>query len=419
MLRRDFSEDISHSYGFHQFQSTLSAAQKIDQFMFNTPWIPQKGEIVPLVAAAPSNLDLADPSSYDAWLDNKTILRTEKFFNQRPSWNVASTRHALLGNYQFKGIGVSAPLGRVDYGHVSGRLQFYVALYETLMSWHLAKTPVGAQQVVAIWRERGKELTNCRTLILREAKSTRLAQVAGLRLTASEKALFMEKQGIGIHIDDYLRRTLTKLAWLIVNSYEILAPTSDNLLLDGSCIDCAGIYQHPGKGMALNVRLVAVSDGKYKLASNFAQQFEWLVTNYHEAFQRLGSTLTVEDVRMHILDCVEQTHPGGRRAIDLFCHILGPLNFEEVVSDLSGWDEMMRPLGEVFSRDEWMPIKWSRFLVSEDLSVSCKFRFGKSEHRFETFRATDALCMLVSSEWDNTSIDWTDAIWRAVSGSGH
>src|SRR5690606_24088660 len=141
----------------------------------------KRSNIRPLKSSPRHEECFSDTNNYERWLEDKVFLRTERFFPGRPSWNIASTRHALLGNYQFKGIGFTGITGRCDFTHTHGQLDIYLSLYETIMSWHLSKFGPGTQRVVALWKDDHKK--NPQVLMLREAKSFRLAQVAGVFLS--------------------------------------------------------------------------------------------------------------------------------------------------------------------------------------------------------------------------------------------
>ena len=411
---------IEQSFGCLDELRQGSGFDKIKRFMHHDPPpVRQQGVLQGLQAVTPPPEALASEAQYQAWLDDKAILRTERFFYNRPSWNVASTRHALMGNFQFKGIGITGPLGRVDYGHTHGLLHMYTALYETLMSWHLALTPVGAQRVAALWRKREDEVTNGRVLMLREAGALRLGQLVALKLTPQERRMVWLSLGVFTmaELRDCFQQVLRRFAWLTVHSYEILAPTLDNLLLDGTCIDTAGIFHHEGDGMNFTLRLVEKRPGIYGMSAGLGPAVEAVLSAYHETYENLGLSLTLSEV--HELFWQEFNHwaPEGQQVAQRFCALSASELWRQQHLSLLEWEQLLQRHFPAPIKVQLRATRMSRFIELPEVLQSIHIEVPGPAVRFDAFQRCDQIFLACHDATSTEPSELAQSILRVAHGT--
>lgn len=399
---------------YHSFDQLLAQPidSKIETFMNQSP--PEgkiEAEIRALQAEPLSGEWLGSENAYHGWLAEKAILRTERFFPNHPSWNVGSTRHALMGDFQFKGLGLTSPVARVDYHHISGHLHLYVALYETLMSWHLDQTPVGAQKIAALWVHPQWHSLEAQSLMLREAKSLRLAQFVGLKLRKSERERIWSSMGVQevSQLEARLRDILSRYAWFYAHSYEILAPTSDNLVLDGTLLDFGGVVVLAGDQARSVFRLRETGDGKFYAGLSVTGQIADLLENFSEAFGSLGCELSLAEVEEIFWHELARLLPDAASVL----RVLSPL-----------WAELRRS-GQPYTLMEWQALlqsvspspidvsvekkERSRFLRDEPLT-SLEIRWQGEGSSFDPYIRTDRMVTLLRGHETPESDGFTRAL---------
>jgi hypothetical protein len=296
-LSADHEYSIKKAFAHFDELKKQSSVYKVSSFMTSADikFRTEASSEIRALKITPREEDhLISQDSYDQWLEDKVILRTERFFPGRPVWNIASTRHALLRDYQFKGIGFTGISGRCDFPHIHGNLDVYLALYETVMSWHFDQTPIKSQKVVALWKDGHK--TKPKILMMREGNSFRVAQIIGIDLDKSELEIIFRSLGVSNQNDlqNKLFAVIKNYAWFVAHSYEYTSPTFDNLMLDGSLIDCSSILHYNGQGWSIPFHLMKNLNGLWDVNYTLYVGVDTIMTYTHRAFKTLGLELDLE-----------------------------------------------------------------------------------------------------------------------------
>lgn len=411
--------EASIKTAFDQFDELkkLPPLSKVNYFMTSKDiQIKPQGskEIRALRSSPRDDNHFINQETYDQWLSDKVILRTERFFSGRPAWNVASTRHALLGDYQFKGIGLTGTTGRCDYPHIHGNLDIYLALFETVMSWHFKNTPIKSQKVVALWKDDHR--TNPMILMLREASSFRLAQIMGIDLESDEKEIIFRSLQITNHgeLKAKFFNVLKNYAWFVAQSYEYTSPSTDNLMLDGSLIDCSSIFHHNGNGWSVPFHLTKDKDGLWRVRYTFCDQILALIFYTHKTYLKLGLELDIEAAVEYFWN--ELTILVGESAamVRAFFRMHHP-NWKK--RTLNEWQQFLQ---SSFSKAEITSAhpEVSRFYQGPDdgaHNISFKITFGDGPQKdFSSYGVTDRIFQFMNANRDISPMQFAEAVIRSA-----
>jgi hypothetical protein len=414
-LSPDHQSSLKRAFGHFDELKNLSSLYKVSYFMTakDINIGPRVSSMIrPIMSTPREEVHFASQSTYDQWLEDKVILRTERFFPGRPVWNIASTRHALLGDYQFKGVGFTGITGRADYPHISGDLDLYLALYETVVSWHFKETPMRSQKVVALWKD--DHPTNPKILMLREANSFRLAQVMGIDLEAEEKNIILRSLNISEEdkLVDKFFDVLKGYAWFVAHSYEYTSPTFDNLMIDGSLIDCSSILHYNGNGWSVPFHLSKGPENLWGVYYNLNGEILTFLTYTHRAYKNLGLELEFDTALDYFWN--ELRNLVGDRAEVVRTFFNNQKNWKD--KSLEDWEKHLRsslPEAEVTA----VTPEQSRFYrgpVEEDkLSYLITFPVGPQVN-FSPYKVTDLIFQLLNSNRDVSPVKFAEAIIRSV-----
>lgn len=413
-LSKEHEASIKNAFAHFDILLNLESNKKVMSFMSSQDiemGTQGSSSIRALKSIPRSEEHMTDRNSYEEWLSDKAILRTERFFPGRPVWNIASTRHALLGKFQFKGIGFSGVSGRCDYLHIHGNLDIYLALFETVMSWHFESTPIRTQKVVALWRD--DHLTNPKILMLREASSYRLAQIIGIDLEDVEKEIILKSLQVSEStLREKFLEVLKNYAWFIAHSYEYTSPTYDNLMLDGSLIDCSSLTHYNGSGWVVPLHLIRKEDGLWGNRYNVHEQADVFISYTLKAYRNLGLEMDLESATEYFWQEVEAIVGPSARIVRT--------SFADYAlwetKPLADWEKFLRnalPEAEVaaapseqskFYRGQASPNHMALFLV--------KFKCGPRVE-FAPYEVTDRIFHFFNANRDVEPIPFADAIIRS------
>lgn len=174
---------------------------------------------------------------------NSLFLITEKFFCKHPSLNLGSARHALLYNYQIKGIGKNPLAIRTDHAHSWGGIYLWQSVKAYIIG-HLLQgiAPLGVlnSTMVSVKNTQGKN--SDMSLLFRESHATRVTQV----MTQFDPHMNITKKSI---VDAFIKRVGVKTAEehmdKIIFHYSVLylmgvrhlAINRENISLEGPLLD--------------------------------------------------------------------------------------------------------------------------------------------------------------------------------------
>lgn len=185
------------------------------------------------------NKEILSPEEYAQFLENTTPMLAERFLHY-DSAHLGSSRHAQIGNVQAKGIGRNMLVSRVDYIHAWGGATRTEGVYSYLISNFLnIQLPLGASPTFKV-----DETTAGHVQILRKVESLRLAQYSS-HLTPKEKQLIRQNLESHFKTNDphaMANRVCHNFASLILLNGYNYSLIGENILLNGSIIDCESVY---------------------------------------------------------------------------------------------------------------------------------------------------------------------------------
>lgn len=169
------------------------------------------------------------------------VLPSEKFFS-KPFISMGSSRHALAGNFQLKGIGRNSLCLDEDYYHSWGGWIFRDAL-KAFVADRLAtgKSELGSLKLLGmfLYKDVPKGFPPL-VLGIREADSYRLCQLEESFITKNEISTvqeFLEKRFPGLRPQEILASIFRNYLNAFLRGVIHRSPNKDNLLIDGRWID--------------------------------------------------------------------------------------------------------------------------------------------------------------------------------------
>lgn len=175
--------------------------------------------------------------NYKSFLKNKTLLLVEKFSHPDAIAHLGSSRHALLGNIQIKGVGRNMLVSRLDYVHSWGGMFEIEAYFSYLVSNFLDRQlPYGACATFKV-----DQLPSGSFQILRNANGYRVSQFSS---QMDPREIQVLKKSI---VDPlfHLKKNAYQFAYSTFCNIYNYSMIAENILLDGRVIDCESIYTPP------------------------------------------------------------------------------------------------------------------------------------------------------------------------------